>query len=304
MTSYTKARALLVTAGVFKGEPAQPADTGCFQDGSQWRIEVPTVNSATAAQTLLEGAAAKGITINRITETLGMFCHPDADIERYVRLGREHGVQVLMSIGPRATYDIGASVRTPEGARNGNRLRGQDQLEKALADLLRGLELGVRGFVIYDEGLLRVLGTLRSLGELPAQVHLKVSAHCGHGNPASMQLLSNLGADSINPVRDLPIPAIASLRQAVTVPLDIHVDNPKSSGGFIRTLDVPDIVTAAAPVYLKTGNGVMDGHGTRPTPEQVTGMLRQAQIVTETMKRYCPHLQQSTTLPTATVGVV
>ncbi|WP_280186786.1 MULTISPECIES: hypothetical protein [Nocardia] len=264
-----------------------------FDGGGRWRIEVPTVNSAAAAQALLEGAQRNGLTINRITETAGMMVHTAEEIGRYVSICAEHGVQLLMSIGPRATYDIGAAARTPEGARNGLRLRGGDQLEHAIADVQRGLELGVRGFVVYDEGLLMTLGILRDQKTIPADVHLKVSAHCGHGNPASMMLLAGLGADSINPVRDLPINHLAALRAAVKVPLDVHVDNPKSSGGFVRVMDVPRIVEAASPVHLKTGNGVMEGHGLPPTPQQVEGMLQRVQLTTEAMRRYRPDCAQS-----------
>lgn len=292
MTSFPREYDLLTSVGVVCAPSVTTGDSAGFSQGG-WRIEVPTVNSAEAAAALLAGAAERGLVINRITETEGMFCHTDTDIADYVQLQHTYGVQLLMSIGPRATYDIGASARTPEGARGGNRLRGTDQLAQALAEVQRGLELGVRGFVVYDEGCLKTLGALRAAGELPADTQLKVSAHCGHGNPASMQLLAELGANSINPVRDLPVAALAELRRAVAVPLDIHIDNPKSSGGFRRILDAPAIVAAAAPVYLKTGNGVLDAHGTRPSTNQVLGMLRQVQLVTETMARHAPEWRQS-----------
>ena len=59
---------------------------------------------------------------------------------------------------------------------------------------------------------------MRKAGELPANMKFKNSAHNGHGNPASFKLLESLGADSINPVRDLSLPMLAALRQAVNVP--------------------------------------------------------------------------------------
>ncbi|WP_280423130.1 hypothetical protein [Nocardia carnea] len=292
MTPYPRERELLMSIGITPPPTIKLDEGSGFEDG-RWRIEVPTVNSAEAAEALLVGAADRGLVINRITETEGMFCHTEEEIGRYVQLQDTYGVELLMSIGPRATYDIGASARTPEGARNANRLRGTAQLEYALSEVRRGLELGVRGFVVYDEGFLKALGDLRRAGHLPAEMHLKVSAHCGHGNPASMQLLAGLGANSINPIRDLPVAILAELRRAVPVPLDVHIDNPKSSGGFRRVMEAPEIVAAAAPVYLKTGNGVMDAHGTRPTPQQVNGMLRQVQLVTETMSRQAPEVKQS-----------
>ena len=108
-----------------------------------------------------------------------------------------------------------------------------------MEDVKRAAELGVRGIVVYDEGLLWVLGKMRKSGELPKNMHFKVSAHTGHGNPASARLLEELGADSVNPVRDLQINMLAEMRCAIKISMDVHTENPESSGGFIRHYEVP-----------------------------------------------------------------
>jgi hypothetical protein len=254
---------------------------------------VPTVNSVEAADRLLTESKRRGLTINRITETFGMFRHTADEIRQYVELGREYGAQILMSVGPRAVYDIGGGVQTPEGARIGYRLRGQEQLVRAVEDVRRGIALGVRGFVVYDEGLLWVLGRLRTAGHLPADVHLKTSAHCGHGNAATARLLETLGANSFNPVRDLTLPMIGAIRSAISIPIDIHVDNPRLSGGFVRTYDAPEFVRVAAPVYLKTGNSALEGHGTKPTMAQVDQILTQVDIVSEFLHTHYAQARQS-----------
>jgi hypothetical protein len=292
---YEETRSQLTRLGLPDGDSQRTGDSGgTFADGCHFRIEVPTVNSVQAAETLLSESHRRGFTINRITETRGMYRHTAREISEYVALGKEYSAEILMSVGPRAGYDIGASVQTPEGSRIGYRLRGQEQIVRAVEDVKRGIELGVRGFVVYDEGLLWVLGRLRTAGDLPTDIHLKVSAHCGQGNPASAQMLEMLGANSFNPVRDLTLPMIAALRQSVTIPLDCHVDNPKMSGGFIRTYEAPDIVRVAAPVNLKTGNSALEGHGTSPTPGQLNDILRQVEIVTEFLGRHFPDARQST----------
>ncbi|MFD0355909.1 peptidase [Streptomyces sp. NPDC127110] len=291
---FDQTRRQLARLGLPDGDPQLTPDSDAvFADGGHFRIEVPTVNSVEAAERLLRESRRRGFTVNRITETRGMYRHTAREIGEYVALGEEFGAEVLMSVGPRAVNDIGAGAQTPEGARIGYRLRGQEQIVRAVEDVKRGIGLGVRGFVVYDEGLLWVLGRLRTAGELPAGIHLKVSAHCGQGNPASAQMLEMLGANSFNPVRDLTLPMIAALRQAVTVPLDLHVDNPRSSGGFIRTYEAPDIVRVAAPVYLKTGNSALDGHGVSPSPAQLDDILRQVELVTEFVGRHHPGARQS-----------
>jgi hypothetical protein len=270
-----------------------PSSDQRFPDGAAFRIECPTVNSAEAVECLLDTAHANGTTINRVTETYGMFRHTRAEIKEYCRLCRDYGAELLMSVGPRATYDTGATVLSPQGVRISYRLRGMEQMLRAVEDVKRGYDLGVRGFLIYDEGMLWLVGQMRRDGALPSDIVFKTSAHLGHCNPCSFKLLESLGADSINPVRDLQIPMIAALRAAVKVPLDVHTDNPPGSGGFIRVYEAPEIVRVAAPLHCKTGNSVVGGHGEMTSAVDGKRMADQATIVVEMVNKYYPNLKQS-----------
>jgi hypothetical protein len=270
-----------------------PTSTARFADGGAFRIEIPTVNSAEAVASLLETAAKNNTVINRVTETYGMFRHTAAEIKEYCRLCHDYGAELLMSVGPRAPYDTGATVQTPQGVRISYRLRGMDQVLRAVEDIKRGYDLGVRGFLAYDEGMLSLVNQMRQDGALPKDIHFKASAHLGHCNPCSVKLLEDLGADSINPVRDLQIPMIAALRAACTKPLDVHTDNPPGSGGFIRVYEAPEIVRVAAPVHLKTGNSVVSGHGQITSAGDGKRMADQASIVVEMVSKYYPEAKQS-----------
>lgn len=270
-----------------------PSSPARFPDGGAFRIEIPTVNSAEAIAALLETATKNGTTINRVTETYGMFRHTRAAIKEMARLCHDYGAELVMSVGPRATYDTGATVLSPQGVRISYRLRGMEQVLRGVEDIKRGYDLGVRGFLIYDEGMLWLIGQMRKDGELPKDMIFKCSAHLGHCNPCSFRLLESLGADSINPVRDLQIPMIAALRAAVKVPLDVHTDNPPGSGGFIRVYEAPEIVRVAAPVHCKTGNSVVGGHGEMTSATDGRRMADQATIVVEMLHTYYPELKQS-----------
>jgi len=270
-----------------------PTSGATFPDGAHFRIEVPTVNTAEAAAALLKRAEELGVTINRVTETYGMFRHTRQEIKEYIKITRDYGAELIMSTGPRATYDTGATVLSPQGIRIGYRLRGIEQLVRAIEDIKRGVDLGVRGFLIYDEGMLWVVTQMRKDGELPPDVIFKVSAHCGHSNPAAFKVLAEMGADSINPVRDLQLPMIAALRAAVTTPIDCHTDNPPASGGFIRTYEAPEIARLASPVHLKTGNSVVAAHGQLTTAENGRRMAEQASLVVEMVNRYYPEARQT-----------
>lgn len=270
-----------------------PTSTLRFPDGAAFRIEVPTINTALAVGGLLDQATKNGITINRVTETYGMFRHTREEIKEYCKLCHDYGAELLMSVGPRATYDTGATVLSSQGVRISYRLRGMEQVLRAIEDIKRGYDLGVRGFLIYDEGMLWLANQMRKDDALPKDIKFKCSAHLGHCNPCSFRLLTELGADSINPVRDLQIPMIASLRAATDLPLDLHMDNPPASGGFIRVYEAPEIVRVAAPVYCKTGNSVISSHGALTSENEGRLMANQASIVVEMLNHYNPEFTQT-----------
>jgi hypothetical protein len=291
---FEETRRYVKTLGLPEGDLNDlPTSDARFPDGAAYRIEVPTVNSAEAVAALLETSDNMGITINRVTETYGMFRHTRQELKEYCRLCSEYGAELLLSVGPRATYDTGATVLSPQGMRISYRLRGMEQVLRAVEDIKRGLDIGCRGFLIYDEGMLWLVAQMRKDGELPNDIVFKTSAHLGHCNPASFKVLEGLGADSINPVRDLQLPMIAALRAAVTCPLDIHTDNPPGSGGFIRVYEAPEIARVAAPVHLKTGNSVVSAHGQITSATDGKRMADQASIVVEMVSKYYPQAKQS-----------
>jgi hypothetical protein len=291
---FEETRAYVKKLGLPEGDLFDmPSSEARFPDGAAFRIEVPTVNTAEAVAALLETAEKNGITINRVTETYGMFRHTQAEIKEFCRLCADYGAELLLSVGPRATYDTGATVLSSQGVRISYRLRGMEQVLRAIEDIKRGYDLGCRGFLVYDEGMLWLAGQMRKDGALPKDIIFKASAHLGQCNPCSFKMLESLGADSINPVRDLQIPMIAALRAAVSVPLDVHTDNPPASGGFIRVYEAPDIVRVGAPLHCKTGNSVVSAHGSLTSATDGRRMADQASIVVEMLNKYCPELKQS-----------
>lgn len=291
---FDETREFLVMLGLPAGDAYDlPTSESRFPDGAHYRLEVPTINTAEACKALLEESKRLGITINRVDETFGTFRHTLQELREYIAVCKDFGCELNLSVGPRATYDTSATRLSSQGVRISYRLRGQDQLVRAIEDVKRIAEVGGRGVLVYDEGLLWVLNEMRKADKLPKNMHFKLSAHVGHGNPASFKMLQDLGADSINPVRDLTLPMIAALRQTVSVPLDVHTDNPPASGGFIRVYEAPEMVRVGAPLHLKTGNSVVAGHGQLTTAENGRGMARQASIVKEMVERYYPEAVQS-----------
>jgi hypothetical protein len=86
---------------------------------------------------------------------------------------------------------------------------------------------------------------------------------------------------------------MAALRKGASVALDLHVDNPKSTGGFIRTYEAPEIVRVAAPVYLKCGASVFGTHAWPTTEKEAKQCAKQAFLVKQMMERFYSEAVQS-----------
>ena len=265
-----------------------PTSKKRFPDGAQYRFEVPGIQGPVPMKALLEQLDEYGIYIHRVTQTKGVMSLTDDEIKQMLEYAKKWNVQLVLACGPRATTDTSASVKTEEGQRMGYRLRGQEQIIRGIEEIKRAAKLGIRGFLIYDEGLLWALGVARTKGYIPADCCFKVSAHSGHGNPCSAHVLEALGADSINPVRDIQLQMLASMRAAINVPIDLHTENPKSSGGFIRHYEVPDFIRVTAPVYLKTGGSVAANHSYDTTEKDAKQRAKQILLVKRVIDEYYP----------------
>lgn len=263
-----------------------PTSEKRFPDGAQYRFEVPGIQSPSTMKALLEELDSYGTVIHRVTQTKGIMLLTDKEIQEMVDLAEKWRVELVLSIGPRATYDTSASVHTEEGQRMGFRLRGQDQIINAVEDVRRAIDFGCRSFLIYDEGLLWLLHEMKKINEIPNECKFKVSAHCGHGNPCSAKLLESIGAGSINPVRDIQLQMLSSMRKAIDIPIDVHTENPASSGGFIRHYEVPEMIRVAAPIYLKTGGSVAKTHGWDTSSAEAKQRAKQVHLVMHMIDRY------------------
>lgn len=282
-------RDFLIKLGLPGGDAYDlPTSTKRFTDGAQYRFEVPGIQGPGTMRALLETLDEYGIHIHRITQTKGIMMLTDEEISEMVEIAAKWRVNLILAIGPRATTDTSASVNTPEGQRMGYRLRGQEQIVRAIEDVKRAARLGCRYFLVYDEGCLWVLDKFREAGEIPSDCKFKVSAHTGFGNPCSAKLLEDLGANTINPVRDIQLQMLAAIRQAIDIPIDIHTENPASSGGFIRHYEVPEMVRIAAPVYLKTGGSVAKSHSWESSVEDAKKRAKQIVLVKRVIDAYYP----------------
>ena len=253
MRSLEEVQLMMARSGIPGRDAFQlPTSPKRFPDGGWYRMEIAGIERPEVVEAVADESAKRGMPIHRLISTVsGSTLLDDAQLKRFARLAADARMEVLITPGPRAGWDIGRQIVTPEGSLSGGRFRGSDQLSYAIADILRCIDLGFRGFLIMDEGLMWLVNELREKGDIPKDVVFKVSIFAGHANAAGGKVLESLGADTFNPVADLSIPQLAGIRQVVNIPMDIFITIGDSWGGMNRFYDCPEIARVAAPCYFK-----------------------------------------------------
>ena len=243
---------VLAREGV-RAEPAPPPGTLRFPDGAHFRIEIPSVEGPDVLRAVIDQAATEGITVNRVSQGSGAMLLSAAELAEMARIAADHGIEVSLFVGPREEWDVGGLAQSGEGPSRAGLIRGVRQLRYAIDDVLRGVEHGIRGFLVADTGLLELLAKMQACGEIPASVIWKVSAMLAPSNPLTVCQLERLGASTINVPSDVTLGQLAEMRAATSVPIDLYVEAPSAMGGVVRGHEAADLVSVAAPMYVKFG---------------------------------------------------
>lgn len=233
-----------------------PTSPLTFPDSAHYRMEISGVERLSTLEALVDEMERRDVPIHRlISVVMGSTLLDDEELTGFARLAKEKKMEVVLTPGPRSSWDTGRQLVTPEGGLSGLRVRGSDNLSYLIADIVRSAELGFRGFLVLDEGALYLLSNLRKEGIIPQDTIFKVSIYAGHANAAGGKVLESLGANTFNPVGDLSLPMFASIRKAVRIPIDIHVILSESFGGFNRMWEAPELARVTAPCYFKIEPG-------------------------------------------------
>ena len=277
-----------------------PTSGRTFGDGGHYRIEISGVERFSALQAMIVAADDLNLPVHRIIATVGgATLLSRQELRDFAQLAAERRIEVILTPGPRRSWDLGPQIRTPEGVSSGWRTRGADALLYLLRDIERGIEAGFRGFLILDEGVLWTVSQLREKGVFPPDVIFKVSVYAGHGNPAGAKVLESLGANSFNPLAELTPAMLAAIRQTVKIPLDVYIYIVDQMGGFNRMVEAAEIVRVCSPCYLKFEPGESEGVIYRPYVEEsyhqrlVREKVRFAAITCELIVRENPELRAS-----------
>lgn len=233
-----------------------PTSEKRFPDGAWYRMEISGVERPSTLEALIDERQKRDVPVHRLISTvMGATLLDKKELKDFAQLAEESEMEVILTPGPRRAWDTGAQLSNSEGALSGIRFRGTDQLREVIADMMRAIDIGFRGFLVTDEGLLRILTEMKKNGDIPEDVIFKVSIYAGHGSSAGGELLQELGAGTFNPLGDLTLPQFASIRKEIDIPIDIHIMLAESYGGFTRIYEGPDMARVASPCYFKIEPG-------------------------------------------------
>lgn len=281
-----------------------PTSEKRFPDGAHYRMEISGVERLNVLEAVVNESDKRKIPIHRvISVVMGATLLDKKELKDFAKLAAEAKLEVILTPGPRSAWDTGRQLVTPEGAFSGLRFRGSDQLCHVISDIFRAIELGFRGFLVVDEGLLWLLNELKKNGDIPKDVTFKVSIYAGHANAAGAKVLQMLGAGTFNPVADLSLPQLASIRKAIDIPMDLHIVLAESFGGYMRFYDGPEMARVCAPCYFKIEPGLACAAGPgalyKPwtSPQLLADMAREkvkyAQIIHELIQENYPEAVMS-----------
>jgi hypothetical protein len=178
-------------------------------------------------------------------------------------------------------------------------VRGVDCVYWLLKDMERLIEVGFRGFLLFDQGMIRLVRDLKAEGLFPSDIKIKASVTAGCGTPMMARVLKDNGADTINPLADVTVPQLAAMREVLDIPLDVYMTIVDSMGGMHRYHEASELVRVGAPIYFK----FEPGHAEAEIYKEWTDVdyqnflcrekIKQAQCTIEWIKRFNPELKLS-----------
>lgn len=224
-----------------------------FPDGASYRIEISGVEGPKILEALIDERNKRNVPVHRVVS----FCQggtlfDNKELKDFAQMAGEAKIEVIAVPGPRNAWDIGRQYISQEGQKCGGlHHRGSDELRKVIADIMRMYDVGIRGFMLVDRGLLRLIKTMQKQDNLPKDITIKMSVWTGVSSAAGAKLMEDLGANSFNPIADLTLPQLGAIRKVVDIPIDFYIWTFDSYGGTQRFYDAAEVARLYSPCYFK-----------------------------------------------------
>ncbi len=277
-----------------------PDSTKRFPDGAHYRIEMSGVEGPKVLEALIDEKNKRNVPVHRLISLVsGGYLYDDQEIKDFAQMAAEEKMEVIAVPGPRNGRDMGRQYYSTEGMRTGQQHRGSDALRNVIADIMRMYDLGIRGFMLVDRGLLSLVKKMQEQGNIPSDIALKLSVWTGVSSAPGAKLMEDLGASSFNPIADLPLPMLASIREVVDIPIDFYIWTFISFGNTERFYESIDVARMYSPCYFKFEPETSSGEGYSPWAdvehqmELMRKKIKWAEFVINLIKENAPDLKLS-----------
>src|SRR6056297_680665 len=223
-----------------------------FPDGAHYRIEMSGVEGPKVLEALIDEKNKRNVPVHRLISLVGGgYLYDDEEIKYFAQMAADEEMEVIAVAGPRNGRDSGRQFFSSKGMRTGMQHRGSDELRNFIVDIMRMYDLGIRGFMFVDRGLLWLVRKMQEQGNLPKDIAIKMSVWTGVSAAPGGKVMEDLGASSFNPIADLSLPMLSSIRKAVDIPIDFYIWTFNSFGGTNRFYDGVDVARLCSPCYFK-----------------------------------------------------
>lgn len=277
-----------------------PASKKRFPDGASYRIEMSGVEGPKVLEALIEEKNKRNVPVHRLISLVaGGHLYDRGELKDFAQMAAEEKMEVIAVPGPRNGRDKGRQYFSEEGMRSGQQHRGSDQLKYVIADMMRMYDAGIRGFMVVDPGLMWLINKMQEQGNFPDDVAIKMSVWAGVSSAAGAKVIEDLGASSVNPIADLPLPILASIREAIDIPIDFYIWTFISFGGTERFYEAAEVARIYSPCYYKFEPETSSVEGYAPWADvghQVDLMkkkIKWAQFVIDLINDNAPELKVS-----------
>ncbi|WP_332643522.1 hypothetical protein [Aeromicrobium sp.] len=173
-----------------------------------------------------------------------------SELAAMLEMTATRGIELCLFVGSPRWMGNGSPTMNFNGRALASTLHGSEELAWSLEDIVWACELGLRSILAADIGLIYAIKQLKTSGDLPEDLVVKVSASLLVTNPATAVVFEDLGATTLDLPVDLPIQTLSAIRSSTTLPLDLYIDGPGDLASPVRYYELPEVVRVGSPVYL------------------------------------------------------
>lgn len=265
-----------------------PSSEAIFPGGRHYKIELVGPNNPATFRQLITATNHAEIPVHRVVGTLGGLENlSNGDIWRLANMANDNGIEFIATpIMPLTNVEGVPEGKHPsESSFFGIHLRCTETVRRYLTQLLRGVQFGLRSFLIWDFAALDCAQYLIAHGKIPADVKFKASIFGGSSHAVDVHnwiwrndyrgIPIRTAVTAVNPVA-LPVAGFAEIRQMIPadVALDIHFTTLDSMGGLDRIEDAHEIIRVAAPMNVKIERG-----------PRVSAMMDEAELFSDVLPK-------------------